>query len=330
MGTYVNADWIEEKLQELQADAEEIYKVAPNESNPFQSWSAIKLILHVATVEVYTRIIPNHFANLYYVDLMAGSGSVTLEGDDYLVGSPILAPAIAHEQFDHLYLVEMDDDRATALDERLKSVADNLSYGLDRDQFDVIQGDANKKIAEITESIKKDSVYKSVSAHSLVFADNEGLDITWSTMQKVTNIYSDLLINFPTLNVKRQVGARNEETLDNFYGNSRWKAAHLDGDELRGIYKGNITTLERPIQRHVKVKGDKSFNYDMIYASYETKHGCPYIEAYEYMKKRLEQISGNDIRKVLGKMKGKRVGLDLFPEDDDDQEQTGLGQFDDD
>lgn len=326
MTTHVSADWIEEKLRELRQDADEIWNVAPDVSNPFNSWSAIKLMSLAATVDFYTNIISGNFDNFYFIDALSGSGCVTLnDGEEHLVGSPILTAAIAHTPFTNMYFTECDADKTRALRQRLDFVSDNLSYGLEKDQYEVRTGDANQLVPTVIEEIKEDSVYNKERAHILAFVDNEGLDIDFSTMESLTEVWSDLLINFPSVAVRRQAGAGHEKSMNTFFGDNRWKAANADANELRAIYKGNISQLGRPIQRHIPVRSGDGFFYDMIYATRETPKGSPYVNAFEYMEEQLEDISGEEINKVLQLMRGEKSRLNLFP--DDENEQTSMEEY---
>lgn len=321
----VTVGWVEEKLRDLQRNADDIWGVRPDIDNSFNEWSTIKLIILSGVVDLYTRIIPNHFEDFYYIDAMSGSGSVVIEGhDERFVGSPILTSALAHDQFDHMFLIELDSDKAQALRQRMEFVSSELDYGLDGN-FSVIEGDANEEIPELVDNEIQDAILESGSVHTLSFIDNEGADIEWDTITKLTSIYSDLVINFPSNNIQRMAGVPNATALNEFYGNRRWRGAGTDSLELRSIYKGGLSELGRNIQEAIRVQGSRNFHYDVIYATRETANGSPYMTAFEWLQDKLEDFDGDDIDRVLRYMRGEAVDFNPFPGPDPNQ--TGLGDF---
>lgn len=326
----VTVGWVEKQLKNLKQDAEEIWEVQPSVASEFHPWSALKLIVLSAVVDIYSKIIPHNFDNMFYVDLLAGSGSVTVNSEaperekERLVGSPVLAAAMAHEPFEHMYLVEEDEDRANALRDRLRYVAENLDYNLDRDKFTVIQDDANDYVDDLVDELQ-DIAYESKSAHSLVFVDNEGATISWESIKRLTAVYTDFLINFPGNDAQRMVGAEKESALTRFYGDKRWKVAGTNPNYLRLIYQGNLAAVGKPAQHAVRVQGSKSYYYDLIYAAYETKGSNPYITALERFGDRVDRLRGEDIDKVLSYMRGEATDFTPFPGPDPDQ--SGLSDF---
>lgn len=71
----------------------------------------------VATIEVYTKIVPEEFEDAYYIDTMSGLGVVEVEGYDATVGgSPIIAATFPHTPgFEKLYCIELNPDKASGL-----------------------------------------------------------------------------------------------------------------------------------------------------------------------------------------------------------------------
>jgi three-Cys-motif partner protein len=324
---YVSKDWIKSKLQRLRESSTDLWNVAPDVTNDFSSWSALKLILLAATVDMYTSIIPKHRDNFYYIDALAGSGiSAFPEDDENFVGSPIIAATMAHEEFNRMYFIEQDAEKATALRERLEYVEENLSKELQCDDYRIIPGNTNNEMDDIIEEIRQETLYQGETVNTLSFVDNQGLDVHYSTLEKITEIHGDLLINLPTIAVRRTAGADYKTSMNNFYGNSAWEAAK-DDDALRTIYMSRLAELNRPVQEFIPVRSGGQFYYDMIYCTRETQGGSPYIQVLEDMEDKISQLTGEDIERVLRFMRGEQTALDIFGDDDEDEQQTGLGDF---
>jgi hypothetical protein len=199
-----------------------------------------------------------------------------------------------------------------------------LDYGVDGN-FSVIEGDANNEIPELVDNEIQDAILESGSVHTLSFIDNEGADIEWDTIRKLTTIYSDLVINFPSNNIQRMAGVPTATALNEFYGNSRWRGAGTDSLELRSVYKGGLSEVGRDIQKAIRVHGSRNYHYDVIYATRETANGSPYMTAFEWLQDKLEDLDGDDIDRVLRYMRGEAVDFNPFPGPDPNQ--TGLGDF---
>lgn len=331
MSNEVSSGWIEERLRRLKEHSDEILEEAPGVMNEFNSWSALKLILLSATVNMYTTILSNsNMDNYYYIDALAGSGiSKARDEDEYFVGSPIIATMMAKHPFKKMYFIEQDPDKADALRQRLQYLENELSQEIGREEYELIEGDSNKEIPDIVKEIQKETVSKGEKANILSFVDNEGLDIAMETIKELTEIYGDFLINFPTVAVRRQAGAGHKDSMNTFYGGEEWRAANADSDDLRAIYMGKLAGLERPIQEYIPVHSGDLFYYDMIYCTRETSGGSPYIDTLQYMKEKIEPLTGEEVNKVLRFMRGDTTSLDLFPEEeeDEDENQMSLEQF---
>jgi hypothetical protein len=68
-------EWIQNNLSSLTAHSAPLQQVGETSDEPeFGAWTALKLIVLTATVDVYSKIISNNGFDFYYVDAMAGSG----------------------------------------------------------------------------------------------------------------------------------------------------------------------------------------------------------------------------------------------------------------
>ncbi|WP_137285461.1 class I SAM-dependent methyltransferase [Halorussus salinisoli] len=111
-------EYIQTRVEGLTEYSEEIRDIEPSEVNSFDSWSALKLILHSAAVNMYTTIIPEYKGDFYYIDALSGSGVSEYDNGQCFVGSPIVAAKVASEPFSKMYFIDQDEDYCHALKSR--------------------------------------------------------------------------------------------------------------------------------------------------------------------------------------------------------------------
>jgi len=153
-------------------------------------------------------------------------------------------------------------------------------------------------------------------AHLLVFADNEGLDARWRAVESLLRAGCDLLINFPTSSLKRVLGAarrgdgKSVRALTEFFGCDEWRGAG-GGDELLELYAGRLATRyweqrgKGPFVSSIRV-GCKRFYYDVLLVC---KWG-PYVEAWDYLRKRLEWRDPEIVSYTLDLLRGRAQRAD--------------------
>lgn len=346
-------EWLRQKLSTLTEYADEIYGVAPGAVNEIGPWAALKLFQLIVTVDLYTRIIErtDGIDRKFYFDVLAGSGVVSLEGQETnIMGSPLIAATLPEHAFDELYFFEGKPERTAALSDRLDFVADETPLELDRDRCHVIQGDANETVPETITQLCQSGLHRHTNQFS--FVDNERMQIKWATMVELSRIWGDFLINFQHKGIARELGylesdetpkARVEtaqECLREFVGGEQYRDCD-NVAELKDLYKGQLAEIgeeygkpanNRPVQEEIRVDGvGGKYSYDLIYATRKTNNESPYVEFMENMKSRIEPMSGDDVSQVINIMEGAATGLDEFaPSTKDiehDEDQTSLGDF---
>jgi len=329
---------VRRRVPTLTNHADSVREIAPDVVNNFGSWSALKLIVHVATVNMYTTVISSYRDDWFYVDALAGSGvSVYGENGDCFLGSPILAARDASEQFTKMYFLEDSKNKAEALEQRLEAVFSGET-GIDATRpahgYEVIPGDSNVELrgvkSDMWEVAKRRG--KDPSFNYLAFIDNQGLNLRWQGIEEITPTpHGDLLINFPSGDIVRTANHEDsEESMTEFYGTETWKE-DTSREALLKAYQSRITGVERPTQVVTNVhSGTKNYQYDMIYA---TKDEADYVEAIEYVRDFVEKVDGEDVSKLIEIVNGNQDTLtDMLPEredenDDEDGYQTGLNAF---
>jgi len=79
-------DWTTEKTKDL-LEASRILITISDVHYLGHTWSIVKLLILSGWVYVYTTIIPKHFKECWYIDLLAGSGTTRVkETGDVVIG----------------------------------------------------------------------------------------------------------------------------------------------------------------------------------------------------------------------------------------------------
>jgi three-Cys-motif partner protein len=276
--------WLRPRVEKLIEIAKPFRAIQPNVFyERGGEWSIIKLLANLRFIDVYTKIIGAtkqraFFQNMYYIDLLAGSGLCRIgEKGDIIAGSALIACKQCYHPFDRYFLVEQDPLKAEALKERIETVTPN---------FSLYKCDCNSCINDIMSEINDRS-------HYLAYVDCEGLDVSWSTMQSLFAKNGDILFNFQTQNILRNVVKAREKalgwesttkTLNWFFGDTRWVECK-DADSLLECYMYKIhCETTRKIVLALPVHGTGSYRYDIILATLETKGGNPWIRSMEEMR----------------------------------------------
>lgn len=208
-----------------------------------QAYARNKLRLLRFYLEQFNVSMRDKWKTRHYVDLQAGPGKNRI-GSDYLVGSPLisLTTSVTCTRF---FFNELDEHNYNAL--RQRSQASDLFP-----QIQFFQGDANvivddvcREINEYDASAKRRGEWTSLN---LAFLDPEGLELKWATVEKLANISRmDLIINFSTSGIRRNIGADNTAVIDEFFGTHDWKSAwdeFLKTERMPSLIKFYLSRLE--------------------------------------------------------------------------------------
>ena len=331
---------VRRRVPTLTNHADEIRDICPDTVNNFGSWSALKLMVHVATVNMYTTVISSYRDDWFYIDALAGSG-VSVYGEEgeeeCFLGSPVLAARDSAEQFTKMYFVEDCEEKANALERRLDAIFEGqTSIDVERPECgcDVTCADANSQLGEIKYDMWEVAQRggKDPSFNYLSFIDNQGMNLLWRGIEEITPTpHGDLLINFPSGSINRPANQEeSEEKMTEFYGTEIWKQDRTRNG-LLDAYCRRLDGIERSSQVVTNIhSGRKNYQYDMIYA---TKEDAEYVQAIEYVRDFVEEVDGHDVEQLVDIVNGKQDTLiDLLPSqngDDDSGEdgQTSLGEF---
>jgi three-Cys-motif partner protein len=271
-------------------------------------WSIIKLLANLRFIEIYTKIIkaPRQqafFDKMYYIDLLSGSGLCKIgKKGDIIAGSALLACTHCYNPFDKYFFVEQDPTRAEALRERIKTVTQD---------FSLYNCNCNSCINEImTEIGERD--------HYLAYIDCEGLDVSWLTMQALLAKNGDILFNFQTLEVLRNVRKAQKkalgweattERLNWFFGDSRW-TEYTDPDSVLYCYMEKIRNEStRKIVLALPVKGPRGYRYDIILATRLTRGGSPWVKSMQELQEIMGGYKPIIVKKTLDILQNRQATL---------------------
>lgn len=323
-----SSEYIKKRIQSLTEDSEEIRDISPI-TNDFDSWSALKLILHSAAVNMYTDVLQSndYFENLYYIDALAGSGVSTYdEATSCFLGSPIIAAKVAQDPFEKMYLIEHDDDKADALESRMRFIFSEYDDVQEPEEWEVIRGDANKKIPEVVDDIL--SRRNEGGFNYYCFIDNQELNVKWDAIDALTpEPWGDLLINLPTASaIGRNATTKPvPEELNEFYCMDL-NEQQLPNQDIRPVmkrlYRDCLDQNGRPVQRLTNVDANVgSYEYDLIYATRNIDGGNGYIKVIDYVKRFIEDVHAGDVDNILSVLyDGQRSFERYLPQEDIDDE----------
>lgn len=283
---------------------------------------------------MYTTVISDHYNDWFYIDALAGSGvSVYGDEEESFLGSPLLAAMNASEPFTKMYFIEQDEDNAAALKKRLEAGFNRPELELASPEcgWEVFVGDANDELQRVINDMwrvaKRDG---KANFNHLTFIDNQGLDLMWDGIKQLApKPTGDLLINFPTSAVIRSAGHEgSRHTLTDYYGSEVWQSAS-GKEELLDAYTRRLDSVEKTEQVVTNIdSGTKSYHYDMLYATRQTRGGSDYINAIEYINEFVEAVDGADVEEMLQILRGDQLTMESFlPAQDDDNPQSRLGEY---
>ena len=119
-------DWLKKEVKKLVEIAEPLREIYPETFYETGVWSIVKLLALRRFVDIYTKIIKSErqkrfFENMFYIDLLAGSGLCRVgKKGDVVAGSALIACMEAYNPFDQHFIVERDPEKANAVEERIK------------------------------------------------------------------------------------------------------------------------------------------------------------------------------------------------------------------
>jgi three-Cys-motif partner protein len=327
------AGYIRPRVGALLDHSEEIYSEAPGPTNEFDTWSALKLILHSASVRTYTTVHANQGTeDLFYIDALAGTGLSEYDGG-YFLGSALLALREVNTPFKKMYFIENKPEYAEILEERLK-VAFELPGFSEPEDWEVYQEDANDQIPRVVDEIWSTGDFDN-GVNYYCFIDNKAADVKWDAIEELTpKPYGDLLINIPLRQtIGRNINKETTTELDEFYGMDLSNVTFHRNirEQCLQLYLENLANRDRPKQVVTGVDaGTGSYGYELAYVARKTRNGNPWLDAIRYVRDFVEQFHGGDIHRMLEVIQGNQGELQKYLPDNsiDDKVLKDLEQDD--
>ncbi len=271
-------------------------------------WSVLKLIVLMDWVRVYTMIMQRQkkhdggwLNEIWYLDLLAGPGTTLVKEKRYVVvGSPFIAHFFAFTPFDRYYYVEKEHKYAATLKRRMDLVSDLKGRAM------VLEGDCNEKIL-ILKRLWEEKHERHVRTHSLVFIDNQGFDFTWSSLEILLEMPSDIILLFPTSSLSRTIKTTPIKVLE-FIGEEELPSE--DEDELLDFYKSKIKRVYEKKKRKEGYIGSitigrrdvaRPFYYDIILV---TKAG-DYVDAWNSTAQKISKVNPEVVDPIMDAINGK-------------------------
>jgi len=254
---------------------------------PSGAWAKDKLSVlarYIATSTTAMKKLP--WRKRFYIDLQAGPGKNYVDNSEtkrpegkleIFLGSPLLA-LTEGVGFTDYFFVEKDGELALALETRCSLAPPEVSVR-------VIQGDCNSAIDEIVQYVWQvdQPPFSQTDWNSLclAFLDPEGLELNWSTVEKLASLKrADLVINFSIGGLRRSAEqawktAPEAAKADSFFGTTDWRSiprkpkGSMPSVEWIDFYRSRVTELG---YEHwgtpVSVKYDRGVElYRLLFAS---------------------------------------------------------------
>ena len=184
-------------------------------------WTEMKLDIVRQYSEAYARILAKQsYLHHVYVDAFAGAGEhISRTTGEKIPGSPYNA-LFVEASFKDYYFIEIEPQKAQALDELVG----------DRADVHILCGDCNVILLnDVFPKIRYEDYRR-----GLCFLDPYGLDLHWPVIEKAGKMESiEIFLNFPIMDINRNVLRRDPEKADpkqqarltNLWGDRSWREA---------------------------------------------------------------------------------------------------------
>ena len=239
-------------------------------------WTLEKLGILESYLDAYTTVLKNQPFKLMYIDAFAGTGRITLPGDQaevhsFVRGSAERAVRIDDKPFDKLIFVEKEPDRCAEL-ESLRAAYSGRDIRIE-------QSEANAFLNKLNEDWR--------SWRGVLFLDPFATAVEWSTIKKIAGFHAlDTWILFPVSAIARilptsmlpdDISDGWSIRLTRVFGDQSWRELYHENpqrslfggveherdsgvDGLLAIYKSKLTSLfgDRFLRQSRTLKNSKN------------------------------------------------------------------------
>jgi len=283
-------EWLAGKLDRILEMTKIVSEQCPGQFEPdYGFWSLKKEIALMYWVWPFLQIASKNFKSYYYIDLFAGSGLVKAESE-YFVGSPLVAicSTLPDKKLNQFICFEVDETRKNALEKRAAIAAKHFETCCPK----IFNSDCNQKLEHVLEEF-----CPSDRSCYLAFIDPEGIDLKWTTLQKLlVHGKGDIILNFPTSGIIRNIPLeRSKRKLSAFFGDKSWREIPPNSDDLIQNYMNKIAVYRKAVDNMAVVDESNHRLYDLIFAT--NSKGMNNVLS--DLKAKLERIKTKHIRNIL-------------------------------
>lgn len=279
-------------LKGTEHEAKKLYQITQKAYEKPGLWPVLKLCALAYYLPGYLQIASRHFKNICYIDTCSSCGLVKVK-DRVFLGSPILAERAKSNDgtrtFDKLFFIDNDQQSCDA-----------LAKIIDNNRSKVCYGDSNEELPKIIEKINHYN-----NSHFVCFVDPEGMELPWSTIELLLKSKGDIIINYMCAGVVRNF--HNSYKMNSFFGETTWEQYKDEENRhecLFNLYLEKIRKL-KPITIDVKIRGEKSFHYHIIFAF--AKEG--WKDIISNVKTKIESANLQEIKTYLDIQENKQKTL---------------------
>jgi three-Cys-motif partner protein len=233
---------------------------------------ALETYLHITNTAMR-----NKWPRRYYIDLQAGPGKNRI-GNDVVLGSPLIALSAPHPATEFRFN-ELSADLKAALEMRVSESPFSERVEIFQEDVNTVVNKVCNEISQVDDELQKRGERPTLN---VAFLDPKGLELEWQTVTKLASINRmDLIITFFTSAIVRNIGAKNEDVINRFFGTDQWKKIDIPGDAI--LRKGAFITFYRERLRqfgyhteidpdiggtHIAMKNSRNAEvYTLIFAS---------------------------------------------------------------
>jgi len=311
-------DFFNESIRFFCESGKDLATICPEIVDEYNDHSLLKLIAITYWVGFFSPIAHKKLRQEYgyqvaYVDTMAGSGvTKTRRAGDCFCGSctgAILKAINKGYPFDKVIAVEIDQDKATSLESRLRKIDPNLPIYL-----------YNKNLFEASSSIIADLKDDCIS---YIVIDPEGFKgMSWSSIGPLLKCKGDAIITWFENEIWRMKSAalssgKNAdaiaERLTELLGSDIWKDATESSDITDAFINRVIEETEKQCAESIDIDDVERKHYKMILFAGKFPNARKLAKKWkDNMERRLGSDQGRNISKLLDVYCGRNTDLSRF------------------
>lgn len=172
-------------------------------------------------IEIFETSMREKFPTRFYVDLLAGPGKNRIRSsNEIVIGSPLISLTTKYP-FSNYVFNEYDSRMLEVLKARTEIYKN-------QNDIEYFNQDCNLIVDSIVNKINSTSP----NSLNLSFLDPEGLEVKWTTIEKLASVKKmDLILYYPqeglARNIKNFCRSSNWCILDDFFGDEKWREIYL-------------------------------------------------------------------------------------------------------